>query len=256
MVEQLRAVVHIYDLKRDTLTPLVTTYDQTGIATWTPDGEKVVFTRTDGGPWSLFWKASDGSGSAERLTTADAGFHLPSSVSPDGSTLAFWTPDVSGGTDIWVKDLTGDGGARLLAAERASQRDPRFSPDGRYLAYDSNQDGPTEVWVRPFPGPGDAIKISNEGGYDPLWSPNGRELFYRKGREIMVVPIETEPTFSPGKPELLFQGPNLGGVKYWRAWDIAPDGERFAAVEQAPAPTELQVVLNWAEELKRLVPAN
>ena len=168
LIEEKRYGAHIYDLERDTLTPLMTD-DRTGIGVWTPDGEKVVFTLTEGGgPWNIFWKASDGSGSAEQLTTAEL-FHLPGSVSPDGSTLTFWTPGSTAASfDIWVVDLAGEGSARPLVAERGAQRGPRFSPDGQYLAYDSNEDGRTEVWVRPFPGPGGAVKISNEGGYDSL----------------------------------------------------------------------------------------
>ncbi len=139
-------------------------------------------------------------------------------------------------------------------ATSAGEREGRFSPDGRWITYVSEESGERQVYVRAYPGPGGQIQISNEGGYDPLWSPDQRELFYRNARDIMVVNIQTNPDFRPSKPRLLFKGPELGGISNYRSWDIMPDGQRFVAVETAPAPTELVVVLNWFEELKRLVP--
>ncbi len=139
-------------------------------------------------------------------------------------------------------------------ATSAGEREGRFSPDGRWITYVSEESGERQVYVRAYPGPGGQIQISNEGGYDPLWSPDQRELFYRNARDIMVVKIQTNPDFRASKPTLLFKGPELGGGSNFRSWDIMPDGQRFVAVETAPAPTELVVVLNWFEELKRLVP--
>jgi Tol biopolymer transport system component len=132
-----------------------------------------------------------------------------------------------------------------------------FSPDGRWLAHSSDESGRTEVYVQPFPGPGGKWQISTEGssgtaGSGPRWAGNGRELFYRIGNKMMVVDIKTEPAFTAGKPRLLFEGQFAGGG------DVAPDGQRFLmiqAVEPEQPPTQINVVLNWFEELKRRVPA-
>ena len=141
-----------------------------------------------------------------------------------------------------------------------------FSPDGRWLAYSSDESGRFEVYVQPFSdpsaiasgrqaGPSGKWQISTEGGGGdekwPRWARNGRELFYRNGSRMMAVDIQTEPTFTAGKPRLLFEG------QYADYWDVAPDGQRFLmtqAVEPEQPATQINVVLNWFEELKKRVP--
>ncbi len=134
-----------------------------------------------------------------------------------------------------------------------------FSPDGQWIAYVSNETGRYEVYVRPFPGPGGKWQISTVGGNEPRWEPNGRELFYRDGDKMMAVEISMEPEFTASAPHLLFEGPYTrsgtrpGAPRY----DITPDGQRFLMIkpsEQESSPVQLNIVLNWFEELKRLVP--
>jgi hypothetical protein len=130
-----------------------------------------------------------------------------------------------------------------------------FSPDGRWIAYQSDESGRYEIYVRPFPGPGPKQPISAEGGKEPAWASDGRELFYRNGDKMMVVDVRTHPEFTAAKPKLLFEGKYLTdriGTNY----DIAPDGRRFLMIQsdQETAPTQLRIVLNWSEELKRLLP--
>jgi serine/threonine-protein kinase len=127
------------------------------------------------------------------------------------------------------------------------------------LAYVSNESGRNEVYVQPNPGPGVKWQISTEGGTEAVWKPNGRELFYRSGDKMMAVDVTTKPSFSAGKPRMLFEGqyqPNQGAVANY---DVSPDGQRFLMlkpVAQAQAgPTQINVVLNWFEELKQKVPA-
>ena len=135
---------------------------------------------------------------------------------------------------------------------------PAISPDGGWIAYESDETGQSEVYVQRFPTLGGKQTISTDGGRQPLWSPDGRELFYRAPSGVMRVPVETEPTFTPGDPEVLFEDSYyfVGGA---RTYDLAPDG-RFLMVKEAAMTTEadaeLEIILvqHWFEELTRLVP--
>ena len=135
-----------------------------------------------------------------------------------------------------------------------------FSPDGNWLAYVSDELGRTHVYVRPYPGPDVKFLVSEEaeGGGEPVWSPDGTELFYRSGNRMMVVSVQTESTFRAGRPEVLFEGlyrttGHPAGLQYY---DISPDGQRFLMIKRDEDPAQINVVLNWFEELKRLVPTN
>jgi Tol biopolymer transport system component len=141
----------------------------------------------------------------------------------------------------------------------------RFSPDGRWLAYTSNESGRLEVYVQPFPGPGGKWQISTEGGTEPVWNPNGRELFYRDAEnKMMAVDVSQSRdsnravSLSAGRPRMLFEGPYEPSTTNVANYDVSPDGRRFlmlkAVEQQGQAATEIHVVLNWFEELKRRVP--
>jgi serine/threonine-protein kinase len=139
----------------------------------------------------------------------------------------------------------------------AGESAARFSPDGRWLAYTSTESGRPEVYVQPFPGPGGKSQISTEGGTEPVWNPNGRELFYRQSDRMMAVDIVTQPALTAGRPRLLFEGPYLLSAGNLPAYDVSPDGQRFLMVvesEQEEPPTQINLVLNWFEELNRQVP--
>ena len=132
-----------------------------------------------------------------------------------------------------------------------------FSPDGHWLAYVSNESGRFDVYVQPFPGPGGKRQISTEGGNEPVWSRNGEELFYRNGNQMMAVEITTEPSFSAGTPRLLFEGAFRRGSVLRADYDVTPDGQRFVMLQQGgpdSGATQINVVLNWFEELKQRVP--
>jgi hypothetical protein len=136
---------------------------------------------------------------------------------------------------------------------------PIFSPDGRWLAYISDASGRHEIYVQPYPGPGGRLQISTEGGTEPVWSRNGRELFYRSGDKMMAVEIDTRSSFSAGKPKSLFQGSYLPAPALLANYDVAPDGRHFLMLKpggEEQAPTQVNLVLNWFEELKRLVPVS
>jgi Tol biopolymer transport system component len=192
----------------------------------------------------------------ERLTQSDY-MQWPGSWSPDGETLAFVQVGPDSGDDILFLHMPERRITPFLNS-RFNERCPEFSPDGRWIAYVSDGSGRWEVYVQPFPGPGGKWQISNEGGRDPLWSRNGKQLFYRWGDQVWVVDVQIGSDFSTSKPRLLFEQPGYARSSLVRTWDISPDGQRFLMVKQGerePKPvTEMILVQNWFEELKRLVP--
>jgi eukaryotic-like serine/threonine-protein kinase len=238
---------------------------------WHQDGERVTFTGADG---DLYWMRTDASGEADRLAATDATppssrrVQVPSSWSPDGRTLLF-TQRLESARDIWTLTL-GDSApaARLFLVSAADESSAELSPDGRYLAYESNQSGRSEVYVQPFPGPGPRELVSTDGGAQPAWSPNGRELFYRASgpgpmMRMMAVDVTLGHAFAAGKPRVLWEAmrTRYPGGTGGRTYDVAPDGRRFLMIQQrdsAPQPPVTHVVLvqNWLEELTRLVPKN
>ncbi len=263
-IEEQETQVWLYDLSRETLTRLTFEGNTNFNPVWTPDGKRITFQSNKEGPQNLFWQLADGSGGLERLTTSEY-VNAPESWSPDGQLLAFIEINPTTGYDVWVLRM-GDpsaGSGQVRKAEPFlrtpfNEGSARFSPDGRWLAYLSNESGRYEVYVQPYPGPGGKWQISTEGGTEPVWNPNGRELFYRSGDKMMAVDIATQPGFAAGKPKVLFEGQYLPTPATFPNYDVAPDGQRFLMlkpIEQAQAaPTQINVVLNWFEELKRRVP--
>jgi serine/threonine protein kinase/Tol biopolymer transport system component len=248
--------IWLYDL-RETFTRLTFEGNANNGAVWTPDGKRIAFsTNPKGGPLNLFWLLADGSGGLERLTTSQY-LNAPMSWSPDGKLLAFFEVNPVTQRDIWILRMSDH---KLLPFLQTpfNEAVPRFSPDGRWLAYISDESGRYEIYVQSYPGPGGKWQISTEGGTEPAWNGNGRELFYRNGDKMMAVDIATQPGFAAGTPRMLFEG------RYERApfpstnYDVSPDGQRFLMLKPnesaEAAPTQINVVLNWFEELKRRVP--
>jgi Tol biopolymer transport system component len=245
-----------YNFSRETLTRMTFEGNDNLVPVWTPDGKRIAFNSNREGSNSILWQLADGSGGPERLTASEY-LRAPSSWSPDGQLLAFFEVNPATQRDIWVLRMS-DRKAQPFLRTQFDEAVPRFSPDGHWLAYISNESGRYEVYVQPYPGPGGKWQISTEGGSEPVWNPNGRELFYRSGDKMMAVDISTQSGFVAGKSRMLFER------RYERAsfpssnYDVSPDGQRFLmlkSVEQAEAtPTQINVVLNWFEELKRRVP--
>ena len=248
--------IWIYDIARGTLTPL--TFEGGNIApVWAPDGKRLAFTSDRAGSPNLFWMQADGTGEVEQLSTS-LERQIPSSWSPDG-VLAY--SQTTGGVegDIWVLPLKGERKPGPFLATQFIERNPMFSPDGRWIAFQSTRSGRFEVYVAPYPGLGGMVQISTDGGGAPLWSPNGKELFYRKQNEdkMMAVSIQTEPTFEAGTPRLLFEGAYAVGFGIGvtgRAHDIDSQGRFLMMKEEEQTAAQINVILNWFEELKRLVP--
>jgi hypothetical protein len=189
----------------------------------------------------------------ERLTTSDYP-NSPNSFSSDGGLLVFVEQTPETGRDIWVLNLA-DRKALPLLKTPFEESAPKFSPDGKWPAYSSDESGRREIYVQPYPGPGGKQQVSTEGGQEPVWNPRGGELFYRSGSKVMAVAIDTESGFSAGNPRMLFEGRYLPTATSFPFYDVSPDGERFLMLKpvasEGSAPTQIHVVLNWFEELKQ-----
>jgi serine/threonine-protein kinase len=250
--------IWIHDLARDTATRLMSE-GMAQWALWTPDGERLVFDWLKTGVPNIYRQPVDGSSPMERLTESEH-FQWPGSLSPDGETLAFVEQHAETSSDIYFLNIR-DRRATPFLNSRFFEAYPEISPDGRWIAYVTDESGREEVYVQAFPGLRGKWQISHEGGNEPLWAPNGRQLFYRSaglGNQVWVVDVEAESGFSAGKPRLLFDLPGYVSGGPIRIWDISQDGRRFLMAklgESRSQPiTEIILVQNWFEELKRLVP--
>jgi len=249
--------IWLYDFSRQTLTRLTFEGNMNNRPVWTPDGKRIAFYSDKEGPWNIFWQLADGSGGLERLTVSE-NLTVPVSFSPDGQTLAFHDVNSTTGNDLWVLRMA-DRKAQPFLRTRFNEANPRFSPDGHWLAYVSDESGRYEIYVQPYPGPGGKWQISTDGGTEPAWNPNGHELFYRNSSKILAVDIATRPGFSANTPRVLFQGDYvLATALLPNNYDVSPDGQRFLMLKSSEqsqaAPTQINVVSNWFEELKQKVP--
>jgi eukaryotic-like serine/threonine-protein kinase len=247
----------VYDITNDTLSRLLLESANNDSPVWSPDGTRVAVRVSPPAPASgaLVWQTADGSGAREEL--APRGF-VPQHFSPDGQFLASQLGNPKTQRDIWVLSLKD---RKVTAVVQSAKTDvaPRFSPDGQWLAYVSDESGRPEVYVQPFPGPGGKRQVSIDGGTEPMWNPNGGELFYRLGRRFIAVPISLQPTFSAGKPVTLFEADYAASEFPLTSpgYDVSRDGQRFlVAKDVEPPPTQINVVVNWIEEVKRRVPTN
>jgi len=248
--------IWIYDLEIESLRRL--TFEGGSLETWSPDGKWIIFQGRDSeGLLAISRQLADGSGPIEHLTVPGVKAMIPNSLTPDGRVLAF----AERSTDISMLPMEGDREPQPFIASRYVECCSRFSPDGNWIAYVSDELGLNHVYVSPYPNPNAKWLVSGEkGGAEPMWSPDGNELFYRSGNRMMVISVQTEPTFRAGRPEVLFEGSyvtsRLGrpGMSYY---DISPDGQRFLMIKAVGGSTgQINVIQNWFEELKRLVPTN
>lgn len=258
-----------YDLERDVSTRL--TFDDAfdGPAVWSPDSQEVIFSSNVNGANNLYRRRADGSGEVVRVTEDANTTQYVSDWSMDGRYVLLTS---NGGTGDAIKYLDLEEGEgepeEFLPTQGPGQAEAMFSPDGRWVAYHSNESGQVEVYVRPFPPAGGKWQVSDAGGSYPQWSANGRELYYRNDDGIVVVSVETGgPSFTAGRARQLFRGAFRGGLQgvaldgiQFAHYDVAPDG-RFVMFpappsEETPNVEWLQVVANWFTELNRRVPTD
>ena len=256
----IRADVWIYDLTRNTLIPL-TSDGISYFPIWTPDGKWVVFRSYQAGKFQLFRQNVTGSGELELLAAFEGILGRATCCSPDGKELLVTRYDYDPNHPRWNNDIcvvlleqNEKYHLRPFIQRNHNQRQGVWSPDGRWIAYSSDESGRWEVYVETHTGPEQKVMISTEGGWQPAWSRDGKELFYRWGDKMIAATFETEPDFRVTHFEELFEGRYLCHIVY-RNYDVAPDG-RFLMIQepQEPTPLGINIVTNWFEELKRLVP--
>ena len=262
-----RRDIWVYEWERDALTRLTFAGEVNQFPAWTPDGQRIAYSSVEkGGVYNLWWIRADGAGDAQRLAESKSP-QFAGSWRPDGKVLAFHQNNPGTGNDIMTLSIEGDekagwkpGEPKPFVNSAFSELDPAFSPDGRWLAYVSNESGSAEVYVRPFPGPGGKWQISSGGGLYPKWFRNGKELFYRAAdSKIMVVTYTASgDSFHADKPQLWSPGQFTDrGATY--NFDLHPDGKRFAVLkapgtEQAAPVNKVSFVFNFFDEVRHKLP--
>ena len=243
VIEAANDDIWIYNLRGGALTRLTFEGGNHGSPVWSPDGKFIYYAAEHGKSANIYRKSGDGSGTEQRLTQSPE-TQLPSSCSPDGKTLAFIQ-----NADIWTLPLTGESTPSPFIQSPAVEEQTDFSPDGKWMAYASNESGRREIYVVPFPKQGGKWQISTNGGSNPRWSHDGRELFFVSGTALMAVGVTLTPTFEFSPPQKLCDAPaGVIGVG-----SVAPDGKRFVVgVDRSPesSSTQLSVVVGWLEELR------
>ncbi|HQZ16747.1 MAG TPA: protein kinase [Vicinamibacteria bacterium] len=245
----------MYDFARKTLTPIGANAGSSQSPVWTADGARIIYRATRRGFRNIYWRPADGSGEEEPLTNKPDVTQSPTSVSPDGHWLIFNESGAQevGGNGIWLMRLDGDRAPHHLSAQPGGELNGQISPDGRWIAFEATVSSRSEVYVQPFPGPGPRHQVSTDGGVDPLWSRDGRELFFAQGDRLMAVSVERGATFSASVPRLLHEGRFLKSTNNRTSWSVAPDGSRFLRIQHVETErpiTHIDVVLNWFEELR------
>ncbi len=224
-----------------------------GAPVWSPDDQRIVFTSFRSGSYlDLFVKSSANVG-GEDLLFADNSDKYPLSFSPDGNFLLYQVARPAP-QDLWVLPLSGDRKPFAFVATPAGESAGQFSPNGRWIAYRSNQTGVNEVYVAPFPSPGRAIRVSRRGGQNPHWRGDGKELFFMTALDTMMsVDVDSSgDEFGVGTERQLFTAPFERNGMFW--YDVSPDGQRFLINlrgDRREEPPPLTLVVNWPEGVQR-----
>jgi Tol biopolymer transport system component len=246
----------IYDFGRGTRTPIGPSTGSSQAPQWTADGKQVLYRGTRQGTRNLYRLPVDGSAGEERLTTQRGVIQSPTSFSADGRILLYdqTGPAEPEGTGIWVLRLDGDPAPHRLFPLPATGHNGQLSPDGRWVAYQALVASRQEIFVAPFASSGERRLVSTDGGSEPLWSHDGRELFYQNGSRLMGVTVTSGAAFSASSPRPVYEGRFLRTITGNTSFSITRDGSRFLRIQPVdpfPSITKVDLVLNWFSELNR-----
>jgi serine/threonine-protein kinase len=253
---------YLYDFARGVLSKM-TTDGVSHWPVWSPDGTQLVYRSGPMMLWRMWRIPADRSRPAEQLPGRGISQNAES-WSPDGNSIAYTAITPEAGAHIVVESLKGAHESRPFVDVKAPAGSPKFSPDGRWLAYCSNESGKAQVYVQAFPGPGPKIQVSNDGGTDPVWKRTGGELYFRNSDKMMAVPVSAAPTFTAGRPQMLWEGHYSHGMSTSCGppgptssnYDVTADGRRFLMVKDEAPDTavskQIVVMLGWADEVSRI----
>ena len=246
--------IWVYDILRGTLSRL--TFGGTNrTPNWSPDGKYIAYWSNEGvAVNSIYRKAADGSGAAEKLYGGPDRTYIDA-WSRDGSVMVL--DQVSGqgqASNIAVLTLTGEPSMTTFLATDFDEWQSSLSPDGRWLAYISNESGNYQVYVVPFPARGGKWQISTAGGFEPHWAPDGSKLYYQNAGQMMVVDVETRPSFSASQPRVLFNGYHPLLMDSGMSYDITPDGRHILTTRSSREELlqNVNIVVNWVGSLEQL----
>lgn len=244
--------IWVFDLATAALERVTFTASQAYGPIWSPDGTRIVFSSNRTGAYELYEKAANGTGGVRSLTQDNSLQGAPDSWSSDGRYIAYNRPDPQGktGADIWILPLFGDKKPFPFLNSEANEGGASFSPDGKWLAYVSDESGRNEVYIVPFPKRNGRWQVSTEGGRAPRWRRDGKELFYlSRANKLMAVKIrEINTTLAIGSPQALFQTHPPPSLWPGRTFDVTPDGKRFIVVTRLATPAGAEPVtllVNW-----------
>ena len=244
VVDGSKVQVWILDLERGTKRLLVPEGDNRS-PIWSRDGAFITYVAKRGDSEDLYRKRADGTG-AEELLARRSRYPTPEDWSPDGRTLLFSEYTSRGDSDVWTYSA---GKVARLIAGPFNEGSPRFSPDGRFIAFDADDGGMSHVYVQSFPGPGPRTAVSDDESGEPQWRADGRELSYQSGGRTMVVDVQTDPVLRIGRPQVVNDAYQRGYA------GVTSDGRRLrSSPRTTEGPPELRIILNWFEELERLAP--
>ena len=215
-------------------------------AEWSPDGTRLLFYVSGAG---LLWQPSDNGGPATPLVAIDSVTIAEGVLSPDGQTVLFRATGATVSNDLWYRRVADPASTRPFLTSPFYETAPRFSPNGRWVAYSSDETGTRQVYVTAFPGPGPHFQVSTDGGDEPVWAPDGRRLFYVHDRQLVAAMVTLEPGFALGNHEVLFEGNFV--FNYVHAnYDVSPDGKEFLLLKESGGAPQVVYVHDWRSELR------
>lgn len=240
--------IYIYSIASGTLTRLTTQGNVNDRPEWTPDGKRVLFRTERAGGLALWWQPADFSAAAEPLLELPGRDIWQGVLSPDSRTLVYRHGTIGSG-DIFYRRLSGDTAAKPIATTAFTEWAARVSPDGRWVAYGSDESRVMQVYVRPLPGPGSRVQVSVDGGSNPVWSRDGRKLYYANNQQMIAATVTTSPTFAVIERRTLF-GSDFNDLPGHANYDVSPDGKHFVMVKPSVSGDQVIVAHNWRAELR------